>query len=181
MFKPFITAFAFTKNLRTTGAFYETSIYVVNKISKFVSSNSEQIIIEFGAGHGNITRGILAKMHPNSILFAFEINKDFCEILKNIDDKRLIIINASANEVNKYIKIPNSVDCIISSLPFTFISNIDKEHILSQSHSLLKVGHFMTQVLYSSIHLKYYKIKFINCKSSITINFPPAYIYECEK
>lgn len=181
MFKSLITAVAFTKNLRTTGAFYETSKYVVNKISKFVLNTHAQTIIEYGAGHGNITRGILFKMHPNSRLYAFEINKQFCETLKEIEDDRLIIINASANDVDQHLLESNSVDCIVSSLPFTFITNNDKKQILAKSHNLLKKGHHMTQVLYSSMHLKFFSLFFVECKSNITMNFPPAYIYECRK
>jgi len=181
MFKSLITALAFTKNLRTTGAFYETSRYVVNKISKFVLNTHAQTIIEYGAGHGNITKGILSKMHPNSQLYAFEINKQFCETLKKIEDDRLIIINASASDVDKHFLEPNSMDCIISSLPFTFITNNDKKQILTKSHNLLKKDHYMTQVLYSSMHLNFFSFFFVACKSKIIMNFPPAYIYECRK
>lgn len=181
MFKFLITALAFTKNLRTTGAFYETSKFVVNKISKFVSNNHIQTIIEYGAGHGNITRGILSKMHPHSRLYAFEINKKFCETLREIKDDRLIIINDSACEVDKHLVQSNSVDCIISSLPFTFITNEDKKKILTKSHYLLKKEHYITQVLYSSMHLKFFSFFFTECKSRVVMNFPPAHIYECKK
>ncbi len=181
MFKSLITAVSFTKNLRTTGAFSETSKFVVNKISKFVLNTHTQIIIEYGAGHGNITRGILSKMHPNSCLYAFEINEQFCETLKEIKDDRLIIINASASDVGKHLLESNSIDCIISSLPFTFITNNDKKQILTESQNLLKKGHYMTQVLYSTIHLKFFSFFFVECMSNIILNFPPAYIYECKK
>ena len=156
------TAVDFTKNISETGAFSETSGYVVSEITKYIDSNRKQIIVEFGAGHGNITRGILAKMNPNSSLFAFEINKDFCKILDNINDSRLKVVSSSAEDINNIIKGESTVDCIISSIPFSFIPDIVLEEILKKSHSLLKDDHFMTQVLYSARHLRKYKKYFKN-------------------
>lgn len=175
------TAFEFTKNLSTTGAFSETSPQVVNKISKFVNKNEKQIIIEFGAGHGNITRGILSKMHPESVLYAFEINLDFCDVLSNIKDTRLVVVKQSAENVTDIIQNSESVDCIISSIPFSFLKNEVINMILSKSHNLLKDKSYMTQVLYTPIHLKHYKPHFQNCISSYTLNFPIASVYECQK
>ncbi len=175
------TAVEFTKNISETGAFSETSKYVVDEISKYVNKNEPQIIIEFGAGHGNITLGILEKMHPNSTLYAFEVNKEFCDVLDNIKDERLKVVNLSAQDVKKVVELENSVACIISSIPFSFIPNEVLDEILSSSHFLLKPKHYMTQVLYSQRHLKYYKKFFQNCSSKTVLNFPLAQIYSCQK
>ena len=175
------TAFEFTKKINTTGAFSETSKYVVDNISKYVDNSKKQIIIEYGAGHGNITRGILAKMNENSILYAFEIHSDFCEQLKQINDSRLKIVNLSASEVYQVVNTSESVDCIISSIPFSFIPDDILQEILSKSHNLLKKDCFMTQVLYSSMHLKQYKKHFQKCSTKIVMNIPPANVYECQK
>ncbi len=171
----------FTKNLGTTGAFTETSEYVVDAISKQVNPNKQQVIIEYGAGYGNITRGLLAKMNENSVLYAFEVNLSFCETLRQIGDKRLIVIPLSASEVDKYLTKSESVDCIISSIPFSFIPNGVLDEILQKSHHLLKTNHYMTQVLYSRFQLKRYKRYFQNCKSRIVWNIPLAFIYESQK
>jgi phospholipid N-methyltransferase len=175
------TSIEFTKKLNTTGAFSETSKFVVDSISKFVDKNKKQVIIEYGAGHGNITRGILAKMNDNSILYAFEIHSDFCQQLEQIKDSRLKVINMSASEVYQVTNKLESVDCIISSIPFSFISNNVLEEILYKSHILLKENGFMTQVLYSSRHLKHYKKYFKKCTTKIVMNVPLATIYECQK
>jgi phospholipid N-methyltransferase len=181
MFNYLKTAFEFTKNLSVTGAFTETSKYVVHEISKYVNKNEPQIIIEFGAGHGNITLGILEKMHKQSILYAFEVNKGFCEVLHTIDDDRLRVVNLSAQEVKKVVEIKNSVDCIISSIPFSFIPNNVLDDILIGSYFLLKPNHYMTQVLYSKMHLKHYQNFFQSCSSKTVLNFPLAQIYTCKK
>lgn len=174
------TAVEFTKKLNTTGAFSETSKYVVENISKFVDKDKKQIIVEYGAGHGNITRGILAKMNIESVLYAFEIHSDFCKRLEQIDDTRLKIVNLSASDVYKVIDIPKSVDCIISSIPFSFIPDEVLSEILSKSQSLLKENCYMTQVLYSARHLKQYEKYFKNCNTKLVMNIPPANVYECQ-
>ncbi len=175
------TSIEFTKKINTTGAFSETSKYVVDNISKFVDKEKKQVIIEYGAGHGNITRGILDKMNANSVLYAFEIHSDFCKELELINDSRLKVVHLSASEVYQIVNKSESVDCIISSIPFSFISDDILQEILSKSHNLLKKNCFMTQVLYSSRHLKQYKKYFQNCSTKIVMNIPPANIYQCQK
>lgn len=175
------TVVEFTKKLNTTGAFTETSGFVVNHISKFVDHRKKQVIIEYGAGHGNITKGILAKMNEDSVLYAFEIHSDFCKQLAFIRDPRLRIINLSASDVYQVVDTPESVDCIISSIPFSFIPDKELHKILVNSHNLLKGNCFMTQVLYSTRHLKYYKQYFKNCTAKMVMNIPLANIYECQK
>ena len=181
MIKYLKTSVEFTKKLNTTGAFSETSRFVVDNISKFVEKNKKQVIIEYGAGHGNITKGILDKMNEDSVLYAFEIHTDFCKQLEQIKDKRLKIVNLSASEVYQITNVPKSVDCIISSIPFSFIPDEMLQEILSKSHNLLKDNCFMTQVLYSSRHLKHYKKYFGNCTTKVVMNIPPANVYECQK
>ena len=136
------TAIEFTKKINTTGAFTETSRFVVDSISKFVDKDKKQIIIEYGAGHGNITKGILDKMNAESVLYAFEIHSDFCKQLELINDKRLKIVNLSASEVYKVTDMPNSVDCIISSIPFSFIPDEILQEILMEVTSYAKIDVF---------------------------------------
>ena len=92
----------------TTGAFSETSRFVVDNISKFVEKNKKQVIIEYGAGHGNITKGILDKMNEDSVLYAFEIHTDFCKQLEQIKDKRLRIKSSTIDQIMRIkINSPN--------------------------------------------------------------------------
>jgi phospholipid N-methyltransferase len=173
------TAFEFTKNLKITGALYETSKKVENEISKNVLSDTPQIIVEFGAGHGNITRAILNKMNPNSILYAFELHTEFCDVLTKIEDKRLRVINASAQYVDAYVT--EKVDCIISSIPFSFIPDEVLDDILKKSHLILSDTGTISQVLYSAYHIKKYKKYFSKVSYKILWSIPPEFIYLSKK
>ena len=173
------TALEFTKNLKTTGAVYETSKKGEQALSRFVVDSEEQIVVEFGAGHGNITSVILSRMNPNSKLYAFELNSEFCDVLSNIDDDRLVVINDSAQHLDKHV--PEDIDCIISSIPYTFIPDQVVNEILEKSQEKLKDGGEITQLLYSAYFLKKYKRYFKNVSYKFILNIPPEFIYHGTK
>ena len=177
----FKTALKFTKNIASTGALVETSRWIEKEITSFVDPSRRQVIIEYGAGHGNISRAILAAMHQDSELFAFELNSDFCEVLRRIPDERLKVVNLSAQFVDEVVPEKESVDCIISSIPFSFIPDPILDDILDKSCSLLKDGSYMTQVLFSARHLKLFKKHFSQCSAKLVMNFPPAHVYFAKK
>ena len=142
-------AIQYAKNIRTTGAMTETSRWVEREVTQHVNAKVAQIFVEFGGGHGNITREILKKMHPHSRLYVFEINSDFCEVLRRIDDSRLVVIQEPAEKVAEFVN-EQQVDGIVSSIPVTFLSDEERDETLRQSHDLLKEGAYMMQVLYST-------------------------------
>ncbi len=180
MWKSLKTVIAFTRHLTETGAFSETSRFVEQEITRHVDSAAPQLILEYGAGHGNITRRILSKMHPDSRLFAFEINPAFCEQLRKISDSRLTVVEAPVNEVFNWIKPEaGTVDAIISSVPFSFLSPAQRRDLLEKSVFLLKPGGWMSQVLYLLTHFPLFREYFPQATYHWTLNVPPAYVYHC--
>ena len=174
------TAFQFTKHILTTGAIGETSRDVEIEITKKVPSKPGMTIVEFGMGHGNITREILEQMSPDSKLYSFEVKKEFCEHVKNeISDDRLIIVNDGAENISKHVDTP--VDAIVSSIPFTFFSKEKSELILGETYKALAKDHFFSQILYSKIHTKKLEAFFDKCTIVKTSNFPAGFVYHCEK
>lgn len=173
------TALKFTANLPTTGALFQTSKKAGREITKYIHSSQKQIIVELGAGHGNITTSILAKMNPYSKLYVFEINVEFCKILEEIDDERLIVINASAEHLGQHITF--QVDCIISTLPLTFISKEIVLSILGQCQKLLAENGRIIQILYSTFHLKMYRTFFPKTNVKVLYGLPFEFIYSSSK
>ncbi len=171
------TAIKMTTNIGTTGAISEFSRFVEKEITQYVHSDKMQIIVEFGGGHGNMTRAILERMHADSLLFTFEIHDEFIPILAEIKDKRLAIIHASATEVLKYVA-PNSVDFLISTLPLNIIPKEIREDILQNGALSLKNKGFFSQALY--IKRKEMMLQhFQTCTIVPTINFPFAFVHHC--
>ena len=104
MNKKLKTTLEFTKNLFTTGAFSETSREVEIEICRHISDKPNQVIVEYGMGHGNLTREILNKIAPTSKVYTFEVNEEFCEhVRKELKDDRLIIINDGAENMKLHI------------------------------------------------------------------------------
>lgn len=171
---------SYAKNFLTTGALVETSPKVENEICKHVPKGENAIVIEYGMGYGNITRKILDKLSPTSKLYAFEVNKEFCEyVKKTIKDERLIVINDSAENLKLYVE--GKVDAVISSLPFSLISEEKRTKIIQHSNDLLVEGAHFSQVLLSSFYQKTFQNGFGNCLLVKLPDFPIYYIYHSQK
>ncbi len=174
------TTVQFTMNLFTTGAFKETSRKVEIEICSKLPQAEEQVVVEYGLGHGNLTREILSKISPTSRLYAFEVNEEFCEHVSNdINDDRLIIINDSAEHLFRHIDAP--VNGFVSSIPLTFFSKEMRERILKNSYQSLKPEGYFSQVLYSRVHQRMLKNTFDRCSVSKNYNLPMEYVFHCQK
>jgi len=164
------------------GAITSTSYPVVKKLTEKINFNNAEIIVEYGPGNGVITRILLDNMKVDAVLYVFETNKDFINNLNEIKDKRLVIINEDAENAKHILKNKyqiESVNYIISTIPFTFIEKHKRRRIISKSFSLLKVnGRFITYQ-YSLLIFNLIKRKFKNAKwKFVLLNLPPAIIID---
>ncbi|MBK8493513.1 MAG: methyltransferase domain-containing protein [Saprospirales bacterium] len=174
------TAIQFTKNLFTTGAFTETSRGVELEICTKLPQGPNKVVVEFGMGHGNITKEILRKISPDSKVYSFEVNPEFCEYVKNeIKDKRLVVVNDSAENMSKHIE--GMVDAFISSIPFTFIPKEVGDEIIRLSFESTNPGGYFSQVLYSGFHFKRFEKVYDECHMKVLRNIPLEFIYHCKK
>jgi phospholipid N-methyltransferase len=141
-------------------------------------------IVELGAGDGVMTRHILDKMPSNAILFAFEINPKFCELLQKVKDHRLIIVEDSAENLGAHLNKHgfNQIDTVFSALPFVMLPDEVASSIVRNCHHFLKpLGQFL-QIHYSLIEKNLYKRIF--SKVDVTfhlLNVPPTFIFACLK
>lgn len=174
------TSIAYTRNLLVTGAISETSRKVEIEICKYISKEEHKIFIEFGMGHGNITREILRTISPSSKLYAFEVNKKFCEhVHEMISDHRLIIINDGAENVKNYVK--EKVSAVISSIPFSFFSKKKSLNIIQDSYDLLGNNYYYSQVLYTKFNFKKFKQIFEECNMKTHKKIITEFVYHCKK
>ncbi|MCB0549416.1 MAG: methyltransferase domain-containing protein [Phaeodactylibacter sp.] len=175
------TTFEFTKNLFTTGAISETSREVEVEICSKLPKGDDKVIVEYGMGHGNITREILKHISPTSKLYAFEVNEKFCQHVKEeIQDGRLAIINDSAEHVKALIQ-EEKVDAFIASIPFTFLSKEVSQKIIRDSYDMLVPNGYYSQVLYTKFNYKKFVQVFDECSITKIPNIPTEYIYHCLK
>ena len=142
------TAISFTKNLLTVGAFKETKPATVKEMCSKIDSSKKTKIVEFGMGHGNMTREILNSISEDSELISFEINPEFCSYVeKNINDSRLHVVNDSALNFRKYVL--DEVDNFIISIPFTFLKDEDAIELVKLCFDSLTENGYYSQVVYN--------------------------------
>ncbi len=174
------------KNMKTSGTIMPSSRFLIKKLLNDIDFISSKVIVEFGPGNGIITQQILNKMAPDALLICFEINDYFYRQVKQINDDRLYVVNASAEHVKKELNNLNikEVNCFISSLPLTNIPNEIAINILTNSKEVLCANGQFIQYQYSLTFFKKLKQVFnennVNLKFEF-LNVPPAFIYFCEK
>jgi len=176
----------FTEFLRpiknNVGAVAPSSKYLVKKMVDPIDFANVKCIVEFGPGTGNITLELLSRMPADATLIVFEINKEFCERLKEINDPRIKIISDSAENLESYL-IKNNiarVDYIVSSLPFSLIPNPIVRNILKIANKVLSPKGAFIQYQYSLNAYTKLKNTFKKVDLNFTpINLPPAFIFTC--
>lgn len=174
------TSIEFSRNLFVTGALTETSRKVEVEICKNIPVGRDVVVIEFGMGHGNITKAILNKISPNSKLYAFEVNEEFCDhVRESIQDERLEIINDGAENMKNHIN--QKVDSVISSIPFSFFSKQKGLSIIQDSYDTLANETYYSQVLYTKFNFKKFEMIFDDCEIRKFYGIPTEYIYHCQK
>ncbi len=174
------TSIAFTKNFFVTGAIIETSRYVEIEICKHIPIEDNKIIVEFGVGHGNITKEILKNISPSSKLYAFEINDSFCKYVnETIVDSRLIIINDSALNLRKHLN--ENIDAVISSIPLSFFSKEKGLSLLQNAHDSMQNHAYFSQVLYTKFNFKKFQRIFEECYTVSNKKNKIEHIFHCKK
>jgi phospholipid N-methyltransferase len=154
------------------------------KMTQFIDPDTDLTIVELGAGDGAITSYILEKMAPNSTLLVFEINPELCTILSKIDDKRMILINDGAENLDDHLTKHGiaEVDMIISAIPFLVLPDDITNKILTLCSQMLKKGGIFVQMHYIKAVKTMYKRIFGNVHTYfVPVNIPPGYVFKCVK
>jgi phospholipid N-methyltransferase len=176
----FFSEFLNPKN--KVGAVAPSSKFLVKKMIDPIDFSQVKCIVEFGPGIGTITTELLSRMPEDALLIVFEINKEFCMKLREINDRRIVIISDTAENLESYLSDYNieKVDYIVSSLPFTMIPNKVVRNILKIAKSVIKPTGAFIQYQYSLNCYNRLKNTFKKVDLNFTpINLPPAFIFTC--
>lgn len=163
------------------GAAFPSSQFVVDKILAPINFETTRLIVEYGAGVGNISVEVLRRMRPDAQLLVFELNADLIQFLKNeYHDHRLITSGRSAADVEAVLHEHNlgRPDYIISSIPFsTMPSSIAKQIAIATKAVLKPEGKFLIYQYRSKVleFLRPY-FKHIDCGYEM-VNVPPVRLF----
>ncbi len=173
------------KNLKEVGTITKSSGPMCKKmVAQAQIKETDKVVVELGAGDGVITKHILRSLPPQATLLSFEVNPNFCQILRNIDDPRLVVIEDSAEHLAKYLDEHGfqQVDAVISAVPFVAIPEELTYSILYACKKRMKQGAFYVQIHYSLLTRKIYQKVFGNVVTNFVLrNLPPAFVLTSQK
>lgn len=162
-----------------------TSKYCIRKVCRPIDYSRDLKIVEYGAGSGVFSKYLLERLSRGSDLILFETNPTLFSKLKEIDDDRVTLYNESVEQIKELLggeAGKETVDYIISGIPFSFLEQEQKYAILNQSKFILKEGgRFLAYQ--TSGHLKVpLRDVFGNVSTGFELrNIPPMTVYEAVK
>ncbi len=169
------------KDIKTTGSITGSSNALVRKMMEPIDFGSANMLVEFGAGDGCITKALLQQMPCHARLISFELNYSFYHKLLAIQDPKVQFLNASVLDLMHYTA-PNTADTIVSGLPLANFKNAEKKKLLELTHNALNDNGLFIQFQYTLTDFKLLKQFFNVVKLDFTMrNIPPAFIYICHK
>jgi phospholipid N-methyltransferase len=138
------------------------------------------LVVELGAGTGVHTRELLHRMRPDARLLAFEIDPQLSAALSGeIDDPRLSLVTASAEEVEDHLDGAR-VDVLVSALPFTSLPAAVRRGVLDSSRSILAPSGVMLVLQYSPLIKHELERRFASVERRLSpLNVPPAFLFRC--
>jgi phosphatidylethanolamine/phosphatidyl-N-methylethanolamine N-methyltransferase len=174
----------FWQERKMVGAVRPSSRFLTEKMLENISFPDSKVIVELGPGTGVFTRKIVERMSNDATLLVFELNEMFYEQLKKeLQDKRVILINDSAEKIAHYLEINQlkSADVVVSSLPLSNFSNELKIKVVKAVYKNLKKQGKFIQYQYSTQAKKLLSTFFKKIEITFTpLNIPPAFVYTCE-
>lgn len=172
------------RSIRTSGTITPSSNRLIRRLLSSIDFSTARCIVELGPGNGCVTRALLDRLHPDSILICLEVNKKFATKLMELNDSRLRIYTACASSIRQILDELDihQVDHVVSSLPLALIDDEVVTSILTSVGANLREGGQFLQYQYSLKNYSDVKPIFKDVKVKFTLrNMPPAFVYECTK
>ena len=135
------------------GSVIPSSRFLVEQLLRNIRWEDTRVIVEFGPGVGTISGEILKRMRKDAALVVFEINDEFVDVLsRRFDDPRLHVVHRSATEVIDVLRELGlgSADYVISGIPFSIMSEGDRQGVLRNTYEALRLGGSLLVYQFSS-------------------------------
>lgn len=132
----------FLRQPKGVGSVIPSSRFLERKMVRMAGVSQAESVIELGPGTGGTTRAILAAMPETATLLAIELDPAFADHVRNIDDRRLIVHQGSAEHLAELIaahrlRAPNA---ILSGIPFSTMPEDVGTRIIEAIRDVLAPG-----------------------------------------
>ncbi len=166
--------------MKTVGTVFPFTAVASRKMIQTVDFKNGKNFVELGGGNGAVTRELLKKMRPDARLIVIELDPKYADSLRKIADKRLTVIQDSAEYLEKIVKQEgmDQVDAVLSTLPLVIFEKGLRNKIMDSVMRVLKQGGYYIQMQFSVMTKKEMKSRFNNMRITFTpFNMPPAFFY----
>lgn len=172
---------SFLANPRQVGAILPTSRRAVRDMLDMADFARARTVVELGAGTGVYTEEVIGRLHPDARFLAFEVDPDLVATLnERVEDRRLRVINDSAENVGAYLEDGEEVDVIVSGLPFTSLPQPVKRNIFGEMSRVLASDGVMVAIQYSTMAQRELERHFASVQRRVSpVNVPPAFLFRC--
>jgi phospholipid N-methyltransferase len=174
----------FLKHPLQIGSVISSSRFLESRIVETAGVSSARSIVELGPGTGGTTRAILKAMPHRSTLLTIENNIHLHNLVRCINDNRLISHLGNANGLKKILAMYglDTPEVLISGIPFSTMSHVSGSQIIEMISSVLAPG---------GRFVAYQLSKRVACLCQPTLgsahmevelfNIPPLRVYRWEK
>lgn len=177
------------------GAVAPSSDALAARMLETVDFDRSTAIVEFGPGPGNVTSLLVPRLKSGTRFFAIEANGQMCKAFRS-KFPGVQLHEGSAADVSSFceregLPAAESVDAVVSGLPWASFSEGLQQSILEAVLRVLKPGGQMVTFAYnfgtflpagrrfSRTLPKYFSR--VDRSRSVLWNVPPAFVYRCIK
>lgn len=160
-----------------------SSAYLARAHCAFVTPERPQTIIELGAGTGPVTEAVCERMHPESRLFALEIDADFAAVLRERCPRATVLVEDAGNLIDIAVRHHiERIDVMISCLSLPYIPRRAVAAIFGAFAALGSEGWFTQQTLVPLVYRRMYTRMFEEVRfRGVARNIPPGGVYHCRR
>lgn len=176
-------ALSMLREPRVVGAVWPTSRRAVEDLLDMADVGRAGVVVEFGAGTGVYTEGILRRLGPEARLISYEVDANLAEaVARRLPDRRLEVVHASAENVNVHLEaLGRKADAVVSSLPFSTLQAPVREGVLDAAREALAPDGVFLVLQYSKRILPDLERRFPKIRHRFSpLNVPPAFLFACE-
>ena len=182
----------FIRKPSAIGSLIPSSSYLAEVMIKEAGLENAEAVLEYGPGTGAFTGHILRALQPKSKFAAIEINPRFAAIFRTTHPGVPVFEDSVANvrAICDSLEI-ESVDCIISGLPWALFDEPMQVEFLNEMMRVLKPsGRFVTFGYVQSLALPGTKrllnllpnyFSDVSRSPVVWLNLPPAFVYRCRR
>lgn len=129
----------FLRSPQIVGSVIPSSRFLERRILKYADIGRNDLIVELGPGTGGTTQALLNELGPGGKLLTIEVEAEFVDLLREIDDPRLIPHHGSAENISQILRMHRlgTPDIVISGIPFSTMPDDLGRRIVAEIYNVL--------------------------------------------